>query len=129
MDTMFPGWVENLALILAIGVALLCARELFARRGEIKARLPELASYALIMVGVMAMLGVASYKSDVIEHELSYGEPRYLLPLLPLFAAAIALAIRGAGRRWIPLAGMAMILLFLGHDIFSQLQMIARYYG
>jgi hypothetical protein len=129
MDTMFPVWVQNLAFILAIGVALLCARELFVRRREVKARLPELASYALITVGVMAMLGIASYKSDVIEHELAYGEPRYLLPMLPLFAAAIALAIRGAGHRWIPLAGTAMILLFLGHDIFSQLQVIARYYG
>jgi hypothetical protein len=129
MDTMFPVWVQNLAFILAIGVALLCVKELIARRSQVKARLPELASYALIVVAVMAMLGVASYKGDAIEHEIAYGEPRYLLPLLPLFAAAIALAIRGAGRRWIPLAGMGMILLFLGHDIFSQLQVIARYYG
>lgn len=129
MDTMFPSWVQNLAFVLAIATALLCGAELLRHRTEIRARLPELASYAAIAVGVLVMLGVASYGSDVVEHELAYGEPRYLLPLLPLFAAAIALAIRGAGRRWVPIAGAAMIVLFLGHDLFSQLQVIARYYG
>jgi hypothetical protein len=29
----------------------------------------------------------------------------------------------------VPVIGAAMIVLFLGHDIFSQLQVIARYYG
>jgi hypothetical protein len=39
------------------------------------------------------------------------------------------LAVRGAGRRWSPIAGVLLIVLFLSHDIFSQLQVIARYYG
>lgn len=129
MDTMFPNWVDSIALILAGIVLLLLLRELIASRRQIWARLPELASYALIMLAVLMELGLASYKSDLIEHELAYGEPRYLIVALPLFAAAIALAIRGVGRRWLPVAGVAMVLLFLGHDVFSQLQVIARYYG
>ncbi len=32
MDTMFPSWVNNVALVLAGAVALLCGRELYARR-------------------------------------------------------------------------------------------------
>jgi 4-amino-4-deoxy-L-arabinose transferase-like glycosyltransferase len=129
MDTTFPTWVDNVALVLAVGVAALCARELYVRRDALRARLPELAVYAAIVLGVMFMLGYSSYRCDVIEHECSLGEPRYILPLLPLFGAGIVLAIRGAGRRWAPVAGVAMVFLFLGHDLISQLQTIARYYG
>lgn len=129
MDTMFPSWVETLALFICVAIALLIARELVSERRELRSRLPELASYAVITIGVLVMLGVASYKSDLIEKELAYGEPRYLLPMLPLLAALIALAIRGAGRRWMPVVGAVMVVLFLGHDVFSQLQVIARYYG
>lgn len=31
--------------------------------------------------------------------------------------------------RWISVAGAAMIVLFLEHDVFGQLQVIVRYYG
>lgn len=129
MDTMFPTWVDNVALLFAAAVAVLCACELMRRRDSVRARLPELASYALIALGTMAVIGAASYRGDALRHETAFGEPRYLLVLLPLFAAAIVLAVRGAGRRWVPVVGAAMIVLFLGHDIFSQLQAIARYYG
>jgi hypothetical protein len=129
MDTTFPTWVDNVALVLAAAVAVLCVRELLVRRDALRGRLAEIAAYGAIVVGVLLMLGVSSYRCDLIEHECSLGEPRYLLPLLPLFAAAIVLAIRGAGRRWAPVVGIAMVMLFLGHDLLSQLQTIARYYG
>ncbi|MGH2854853.1 MAG: DUF2142 domain-containing protein [Solirubrobacteraceae bacterium] len=129
MDTVFPTWVDNVALVPAAAVALLCGRELFVQRDALRARLPELGIYATITVGVLALVGISSYRTDVVEHELAFGEPRYLLPMLPLLGAAIVLAVRGAGRRWAPAAGAAMVVLFTGHDIFSQLQMIARYYG
>ncbi len=129
MDTMFPSWVQSLALIIAIPIALLCLRELFARREAIRARLPELAGYAAIALALLAMLGVASYRGDAIEHEAAYGEPRYLLPLLPLLGAFVTLAARGGGRRFMPVVGTALVILFLGHDILSQLQVIGRYYG
>ena len=126
MDTTFPTWVDNVALVLAVAVAALCARELYVRRRALRAHLPELAAYAAIVLGVMWMLGYSSYRCDLIEQECSLGEPRYLLPLLPLFGAAIVLAIRGAGRRWAPAVGIAMVVLFLGHDLLSQLQTLAR---
>jgi hypothetical protein len=129
IDTMFPGWVDNVALVPAGVVALLCVRELSLRRAALRARLPELGVYAAITLGVLIMIGASSYLSDVVQHQHAFGEPRYLLPLLPLLGATIALAVRGAGRRWAPVTGAALVILFLGHDIFSQLQVIARYYG
>jgi hypothetical protein len=129
MDTMFPTWVDNLALLPATALALLCARELIARREALRARAAEFAVYAAITIGVLVMLGASSYLTDAIGHRYAFGEPRYLLPLLPLLGALIVLAVRGAGRRWAPVTGAAVVILFLGHDIFSQLQVIARYYG
>ena len=129
MDTMFPGWVNNVALVPAAAILLLCIRELVLRRAALRARLAELGVYAAVVLGVLVMIGASSYLSDVIQRGPAFGEPRYLLPMLPLLGAALALAVRGAGRRWAPVAGAALVVLFLGHDVFSQLQTIARYYG
>ncbi len=129
MDTMFPTWVDNAALVPAAVISLLCVRELIMRRDLVRTRLPELNVYAAITLGVLATIGASSYADDAIGHLLAYGEPRYLLPMLPLLGAVIALAVRGAGSRWAPVVGAALVILFLGHDIFSQLQVIARYNG
>ncbi len=128
MDVLFPGWVDNVALFLAGATALLIGRELWLRLPTVRERWPELATYAAITIGVLMVIGVPSYHSDILGHIYAFGEPRYLLPMLGLLGAAIALAVRGAGR-WAPIVGAAMIVLFLSHDIFSQLQLIARYYS
>jgi hypothetical protein len=128
MDTMFPPWVTNVALVPAIAIALLFAGGVFAARGALRRRLSELVVYVAIVLGVLVMVAASSYLS-MLSKEVAFGEPRYLLPLLPLLGAAITLAVRGVGRRWSPLVGAALVILFFGHDIFSQLQVIARYYG
>jgi hypothetical protein len=128
-DTMFPTWVDNVALIPAAIIVVLCGRELVLRRGALRERLPELVTYAAIVLGVLVMIGTSSYLSAVLGNEAPFGEPRYLLPMLPLLGAVIALAVRSGGRRWAPVIGAVMVVLFLGHDIFSQLQVISRYYG
>jgi 4-amino-4-deoxy-L-arabinose transferase-like glycosyltransferase len=129
MDTMFPVWVDNVALVPAVAVALLLARELFARRHALRRRVAELSVYATITLGVLVMIGVSSYISDALEHSPAFGEPRYLLPMLPLLGAVFTLAVRGAGRRWAPVVGAALVVLLFGYDIVSQLQVVARYYG
>jgi 4-amino-4-deoxy-L-arabinose transferase-like glycosyltransferase len=129
MDTMFPGWVSNVALVPTAAVALLLGRELFLRRRPLRGHLAEFGVYVSVIVGLLLVIGVWSYQSDVLEHQPAFGEPRYLLPLLPLFGGAITLAVRGAGRRWAPVVGAALVVLVFGYDIVSQLQVIARYYG
>jgi 4-amino-4-deoxy-L-arabinose transferase-like glycosyltransferase len=128
LDTAFPGWVYDLALLPAALLAGLCARALIASRSALHARLGELLTYVAIGVGVMALVGVGSY-IQFPKRAVEYGQARYLLPLLPLLGAALAVAARGAGRRLGPAVGAVIVVLFLGHDIFSQLQTIARYYG
>jgi 4-amino-4-deoxy-L-arabinose transferase-like glycosyltransferase len=129
MDTMFASWVNNVALVPAALVAVLFVREVAVRRKALRRRLPELGVYAAIAFGLLVLIGGSSYDSDALNHNPAFAEPRYLLPLLPLLGAVFTLAVRGAGRRWAPAVGTALIVLIFGFDVFSQLQVIARYYG
>jgi hypothetical protein len=128
LDTFFPAWVYTLALVPAGLIACLFTRALIACRALLRERKSELAVYAAITGGLLVLVGADSYL--VFPTELAeYGQARYLLPLLPLLGAVLALSARAAGRRWGPTAGALLVLLFLAHDIFSQLQVVARYYG
>jgi hypothetical protein len=127
LETVFPGWVYTVALIPAAAIVGLCARELYFRRSELRSRIGEFAAYLVICFGLMLLLAGASFVNFP---TLNAGdsEPRYLLPLLALGCALLALAARGAGRRWGPVAGTAIVVLILTHDILSQLLEISRYY-
>ncbi len=127
LDTTFPPWVYELALIPAGLLAALCLRALAQGRVALRRRAGELAVYAALVLGLLALLGVRSY-GEFPTYGDSYGEARYLLPLLPLLAAALALAARAGGRRFGPALGALIVVLALGHDLFSQLLVIARYY-
>ena len=128
VDTVFPTWVYKVALV-PIGVlSILFANALFVNRSSLRRRLPELAVYGTMVVGLAGLVGA----NDYLEFPLatgSYAQPRYLLPLVALYGAGLALAARGAGRRWGPVVGTSIVVLFIAHDIFSQLLEISRFYG
>ncbi len=128
LDTTFPVWVYNLALIPAGLIAILALRALIVSRSALRARLSELLVYLVMSAGLMALIGQDSHLHRVVEGA-GYAQPRYLLPLLPLAAVMLALAARGAGRRWGPAAGALIVVLFLAQDIFSQLLVVSRFYG
>jgi hypothetical protein len=125
-DTTFPGWVYNAALIPAALIAALAARTLFVHRHVLRHRLSEAAVYLAMTLGVLIMVGANDYLGG---NPGEYREPRYLLPMLALWGAVLVLAARGAGRRWGPSVGAAIIVLLIAHDLFSQLLLISRFYG
>jgi 4-amino-4-deoxy-L-arabinose transferase-like glycosyltransferase len=127
-DTFFPAWVYDAALVPGALFAVLGLRTLVSRREALRQRAPEIVVYAAMAVGLLALVGASSYLGDR-PGGAPWWQPRYFLPLLPLFATALALAARGAGRRWGPVAGVAILVLLLAQDVFGQLQTIARYYG
>ena len=126
---MFPAWANNVALVPGAAVAALFGRGLFLRRHALRSRLAEFSAYVSTILGLLLVIGVWSYQSDVLEHQPAFGEPRYLLPLLPLVGGVVTLAVRGAGRRWGLVVGAALVVSVFGYDVVSQLQVIARYYG
>jgi Predicted membrane protein (DUF2142) len=126
IDTTFPNWVYNAALIPAALITTLLARTLLTHRATLRNHLTEITIYTIISLGVLMVIA----GDDYIHHVPGgYSEPRYLLPLLALWGAALALAARGAGKRWGPTTGALIVILILAHNIFSQLLVISRYYG
>jgi 4-amino-4-deoxy-L-arabinose transferase-like glycosyltransferase len=128
LDTTFPGWVYELALLPAGVVVMLGARELLISRSAVRARVAELTSYMLMALGLMALVGADGYLEFPLEVG-NYAQPRYLMPLVVFWGVLLTLAARGAGRRWGPAVGTLLVLLVLAQDIFSQLLVIGRYYG
>jgi hypothetical protein len=126
LDTSFPTWVQNAAIVPVAIVAILFASALVRARGAVRARLGEVTVYSVMALGLLALVGLTSY---VYRNEGAFVEPRYMLPLLPLAALVIATAVRGLGRRFGLGVAVAIVLLVLAHDIFSQLLVAGRYYG
>jgi hypothetical protein len=127
VETAFPEWAYNIALIFGVAVLAACGRTLVVVRESLRARWAELVVYIVMGVGLLILIGGASYFSP--EEGATFTQARYLLPLLALFAAGVGLAIRAAGRRWEAVLGTVVVLAMLADDIFSQLLVIARYYG
>ena len=128
VDTEFRQWVYDVALIPIVAIAALGARGLFVLRPVARERRPELLSYGVVAFGVLTFVALASYEIYLRFHQV-LALPRYLLPLLPLYAAFLVLAARAAGRHWTPVLGTAIVVLTIAHSLFSQLLVIARYYA
>jgi hypothetical protein len=128
LDYGFPAWVYQLARVVSLSVLALAAGELVRRRAAVRRRLGELAVYALAVVGLWVEIGVQSYRY-LIANGGVFEQARYLLPLLGLYAAVIALAVRFGGRRWGPVLAAALVVLAIGHDLFAQAITISRYYA
>jgi hypothetical protein len=132
LDTSFPTWVYDVALIPAGLLTVLGIRALVGGRAALRSRVAELAVYVVMAAGLLALIAATSYipSGNGLPHfPTAFWQARYLLPLVPLLGAALVLSARGAGRRWGPVAGALIVVLFLAHDVFSQLQVISRFYG
>jgi 4-amino-4-deoxy-L-arabinose transferase-like glycosyltransferase len=128
LDYTFPQWVYVVALVLALVLLALAAGELVRRRRTVWRRLDELVVYALVAVGLCAEIGAQSYRY-LIATGGQFEQARYLLPLLGLYAALVALAVRCGGRRYGPALAAAALVLAVGHDVFAQMLTISRYYS
>jgi 4-amino-4-deoxy-L-arabinose transferase-like glycosyltransferase len=127
LDTQFPSRVYDFALVAAALIAALAGAALINNRRALRGRVPELLVYLTMTTGVLVLVGVSSQMAQAVEGT-AFAQPRYLLPMLALFGATMAVAARGAGRRG-PAIGCLIVVLFLAQDVFSQLQVVSRFYG
>jgi 4-amino-4-deoxy-L-arabinose transferase-like glycosyltransferase len=121
---MFANWL-GLAVYLVIGA--LAVAGLVRVRSLLLRRWPEVATFIVMAAGVMLLVNVAGYRYYIQNHQ-QFEQARYLFPLLPLYGAIVALAVRGAGRRWGPAVGAVLVVAALGQDVFAQFLTIGRYY-
>ena len=128
LDTTFPYWVYLVAAPIAILIVAAAIAALVRERDRTRRHLGELGVYVAMVAGLCIEIGVASY--DTLETGGGiFEQPRYLLSALCIYAAIVALAARLPGRRWGIAAGALIVSLAFAHDLFSQLQVVARYYS
>jgi len=128
LDYDFPGWVYQVARVITLTVVAFAFAELVRRRDALRRRAGELAVYVLAVAGLCAEIGIQSYR-ELVSTGGVFEQPRYVLSLLPLYAALVALATRVGGRRLGPAIGAALVVLAIGHDLYAQAITIARYYA
>jgi 4-amino-4-deoxy-L-arabinose transferase-like glycosyltransferase len=128
LDFGFPQWVYNWALGIAVGLLALAGRELVRLRQLVRARVWELATYVVLTLGLLLLIAGTSFVARL-DGATGYEQPRYLLPLLALYGALIALAARGAGKRYGPAVGVFLVCLAIAHTVGAMLLTLTRYYG
>jgi len=128
LDTGFPGWAYDVALIVFAGAGVLAARALWVARRALVARWAELLAYAAIVAGFLVVVAWAGYTSRL-GNGLVFEQTRYLAPLALLYAGLLALASRGAGRRLGAPVGATLVVLACGHAVLSILLVAGRYYA
>ena len=79
--------------------------------------------------GLLLLISLAAYRYQVALPGAYFEQGRYLLPLLGFYGAFVALAARGAGRKWGPAVGAFLVVLAMGHTLFSMLLTISRFYS
>lgn len=127
LDFAFPRWVYNWAL-LGFGVLALAGRELIRLRAVLRTRLWELATYLVLTFGLLLLVAGTAFVARL-DGAAGYEQPRYLFPLLALYGALIALAARGAGKRYGPVVGVLLICIAIAHTVGAMLLTLTRYYG
>jgi len=130
LETRFPDFVYGaggwgLLALLGLGLIELVRS---GRRGALAGRVAELACYAVLVAGLLSVIGWAGYRTRIAGPDV-FEQARYLLPLLALYGAAVAGSARLLGARLGPVAAGVLIGLALGHDLFAQLLVAGRFYG
>jgi hypothetical protein len=64
---------------------------------------------------MLTVIGAESYLTEIVAHKESLSEARYLLPLLALWGLLVAVAVRGAARRWKTSVAILLVALLLAH--------------
>ncbi len=98
------------------------------RRGDVRRRLDVVVVALLAPIGYLAVLHAAAFRSL-----LTSPDPvitgRYLLPLLPFYGVALALAVAWLPRRWGPVAAGALVAGIVVLQIAAMGVLFARFYA
>ena len=128
LDYGLPEWAYTIAEGVIYVLLALAVVGLARFRHALGARWIEAVVHLGVGLGLLAVIAFAGYRARV-DVGGQFEQARYVLPLLPLYAAVVAVAVRALGARWGPPAGVLFICLTAGHTVLSQLATLARYYG
>ena len=125
-DTAFVERVYKVLTGIGIGAVLLLGVAFWRERLAVRRALPTIAMAAgatitlFVFVHLTFYLFFAGYPGE---------QGRYLLPLLPIFGAAVAASTLALGRRWAPLLAAFYVTALGFFTVFSYGLVLTRYYG
>ena len=128
LDYAFPKWLYTVGRdLLYVFIALAVAGVIRLRR-SLASVLPIFVCFGVMTLGVLGEIGYAGirYLMSTGSH---FEQARYLFPMLALYGLFVVVVARGAGRRWAPSLGAALVLLAMAHSLFAETLTISRYYG
>ena len=128
LDVPFPAYAYRAGLIAFAALLALSGRALFVGRRTLLARRSELLGYALMAGSLLALIAVVALRGWA-PGIGAVAQGRYLLPLLPLLAAVLALAARGAGARLARPLGALLVVAAIAWSVFGQLVVISAFYA
>jgi hypothetical protein len=128
LDYTFPEWVYQWAKWVFVALGLLALSTVVRLRRGIQPLLPLLVCFAVMAVGLLGAIGYTGIRYRA-TNGFPFEQARYLFPLVTLYGLFIVLAARGAGRRWAPALGAALVVLAMVHGLFAETLTISRYYG
>ena len=128
LDYRLPAAIYNVALAIAAVIGVLAGRELYLRRQVLRGRIGELATYVAMTLGLLILVNGNGFAVRA-DGSVGFEQARYLFPLLALYAAIMALAARGAGRRYGPAVGVLLVTLAIAHTALAMVVTLTRYYG
>ena len=128
LDYRLPSATYTLALVIAAVIAALAGRELYSHRQLLRRRVGELGTYLAMMIGLLILVNGNGFAVRA-DGSIGFEQARYLFPLVALYAAIVALAARGVGRRYGPAAGVFIVMLAIAHTALAMVVTLTRYYG
>jgi hypothetical protein len=128
LNVYFPAWAYRVGLAAFAGLLALAARTLATNARVVRARRAELAGYGLMTGSLLTLIALVALRGWAPGIGAA-AQGRYLLPLLPLLAAVIALAVRGAGARWGRPLGALLVVAALAWSVCAQLVVVAAFYA
>ena len=127
LDYAFPRSVVSVALGAWLVLTAFAGRALVSGRTVLRSRRAEIATYLLMVGGLLLVIGVPAY-AYLVSTTYVFEQIRYLFPLLALYGGFVGLAIRGAGPRWGPAVAASAVSLAVAHSSAALLLTLSRYY-
>ncbi|MGH2898588.1 MAG: DUF2142 domain-containing protein, partial [Solirubrobacteraceae bacterium] len=128
LDYGFPAWVYTVAKPVGAVVVALALATLIRERRAVLRRRWELLTLLVAVAGLAAVIGLAGYDYWRASSGGRFEQARYLLPLLGLYGAGVALAVR-AGRGAAPIVAACVVTIAVGWSVYAQILTVLRYYG
>jgi hypothetical protein len=124
-DTQFPESVYKVLTVLCVGVAVLIGMAAWRERRAAKRALPLILMSAAAVVSLLLLVHLTFY----LVHPGYPGEQgRYLLPLVPIFGAAVAASTLAFGRLHAPALAAFYVTAFGCFTVFSYGLVLTRYF-